>query len=367
VPADVDVLVVVAPQGMTDKERFAVDQYLMRGGSVLVAAGNYGITVDQMGGGLALKPLEDGLREILASYGIEVKKSLVMDPQNEPFPVQVSRQVGDFQVQEIQAIDYPFFVDIRSDGMAPDSPIVSNLPAVTLNWASPITVDEEKNADQQVTTLLQSSPASWTQTDTNIQPDFQLHPDLGFPVGEEKKPYTLAVSVQGVFESYFKDKPSPLTEGETGEETPQESTTPTPTPPSPLGTIKVSPETARLIVIGSAEFVDDIVFDLSSSLTRDRYLNSLKLVQNSVAWSTEDLDLLNIRSRGTYARVLKPMTEREQSFWEGANYVIALAALVVIGIVWNARRRNELPIELLPPKVVKSSSLGKSNGGLFNG
>jgi hypothetical protein len=65
-----------------------------------------------------------------------------------------------------------------------------------------------------------------------------------------------------------------------------------------------------------------------------------------VAWSTEDVDLLNIRSRGTYARVLAPMTERQQSFWEGANYVVALLALVVIGIVWNAERRNEQPIQL---------------------
>ena len=56
--------------------------------------------------------------------------------------------------------------------------------------------------------------------------------------------------------------------------------------------------------------------------------------------------LLGIRSRGTYARVLAPMTEREQSFWEGANYVVALLALVVIGILWNARRRNEQPIQL---------------------
>ncbi len=356
VPADVDVLVVVAPQGMTDKERFAIDQYLMRGGSVVVAAGNYGITADQFGGGLALKPLEDGLREMLSSYGIQVEESLVMDPQNEPFPVPVTRQVGAFQVQEIQAIDYPFFVDIRPDRMASDSPIVSNLPAVTLNWASPITIDEEKNAGRQVTTLLQSSPASWTQADTNIQPNFDLYPDLGFPVGEEIKPYTLAVSVQGIFESYFKGKPSPFAEGEAekGTETSQEPIS-TPTPPASIGTIEVSPETARLVVIGSAEFVDDIVFEISSRLVMDRYLNSLKLVQNAVAWSTEDLDLLNIRSRGTYARVLDPMTEREQSFWEGANYVVALVALIVIGILWNARRRNEQPMELLPPKAIPTS------------
>jgi len=358
VPADVDVLVVVAPQEMTDKERFAIDQYLMRGGSVVMAAGNYGITVDQFAGGLALKPLEDGLREMLASYGIRVEESLVMDSQSEPFPVQVARQVGGFVVQEIQAIEYPFFVDVRADGMASESPIVSNLPAVTLNWTSPITIDEEKNAGREVTTLLQSSPASWTWAYTAsspgpggsiaIQPDFELYPDLGFPVGDEKQSYTLAVSVQGVFESHFKNKPSPLTEGEVEEETetPQEPISHTPTPPSSPGTIESSPETARLVVIGSAEFVDDVVFDISSQLVPDRYFGSLKLVQNAVAWSTEDLDLLNIRARGTYARVLAPLTEREQSFWEGVNYAVALLGLIVIGIVSNTRRRNEQPIQL---------------------
>ncbi len=351
VPADVDVLVIVAPQGLTEVERFAIDQYLMRGGSIIVAAGNYGITIDQFAGGLGLKPLEDGLQEMLASYGIRVEESLVMDPQNEPFPVQVTRQVGDFQVQEIQAIDYPFFVDVRPDGMASGSPIVSNLPAVTLNWVSPITVDEEKSAAREVTRLLQSSPDSWVRTDTNVQPDFDLYPDLGFPVGQDRKSYTLAVSVQGVFESYFKDKPSPLgeealSEGEAGEETAQEPV---------AGTIEASPQTARLVVIGSAEFVDDVVFDISSRLTRDRYLNSLKLVQNAVAWATEDLDLLNIRSRGTYARVLYDLSESEQSFWEGANYVVALLSLAVIGVVWNARRRNERPIELLPQEAIATS------------
>ena len=343
VPADVDVLMVVAPQGMTGKERFAIDQYLMRGGSVILAAGNYGVTIDQFAGGLGLQPLDGGLREMLAEYGIQVEESLVMDPQNEPFPVPVVRQVGDFQVQEIQALDYPFFVDVRADGMASDSPIVSNLPAVTLNWASPVTIDEEKNAEREVTALLKSSPASWTQADTNIQPNFELYPDQGFMVGDEQRSYTLAVSVQGVFESAFKGQPSPFDESasEEGDEAAEAVEGPTP------ATIESSPETARLIVLGSAEFVDDIVFEISSSLTRDRYLNSLKLMQNGVAWSTEDTDLLSIRSRGTYARLLAPLTERAQSYWEGANYVVALLALVVIGIVWDTQRKNERPMELI--------------------
>jgi ABC-2 type transport system permease protein len=356
VPANVDVLVLIGPQGMTDKERFAVDQYLMRGGSLVMAAGNYGIQLDPLQGGLALKPLEDNVRAMLADYGITVEQSLVLDVQNEPFPVQTVRNVGGIQVQEIQAIDYPFFVDIRQDGMASDSPIVSNLPAVTLNWVSPIIVDEEKNADREVTELLQSSPRSWMRIDANIQPDFNAYPQLGFPMGSDQERHTLAVSVQGSFESAFKDRLSPFAEdaAEEGEAGMEESETPTP-PPSSLSTIESSPETSRLIVIGSAEFVDDVVFDLSSSLTRDRYLNSLQFLQNCVAWSTEDLDLLTIRSRGTQTRVLAPLSEREQSFWEGGNYVVALLALVVIGIVWNSRRRNEEPMELLPPDAVAAS------------
>ena len=347
VPADVDVLVVIAPQAMSDRERFAIDQYLMRGGAVVVAAGNYGIALDYFTGSLALQPLEESLREMLAHYGIEVEASLVMDPQNERFPQYVTRQVGGFQVREIQAIDYPFFVDIRSDGMDRESPIVSNLTAVTLNWASPLVVDEAISAGRQVDALLRSSEQSWLRTNTDIQPNFELYPDLGFAREGEAQSYPLAVAVQGVFESYFKGRPIPALEptGEAGGESALSEPA--------AGVIEASPESARLVVIGSAEFVDDLIFSISASLSRDRYLNTLQFVQNVVDWSVEDLDLLGIRSRGTTTRLLSPMTESQQSLWEGANYGVALLALVAIGVVWNVRRRNEQPIELDPAEGVK--------------
>jgi ABC-2 type transport system permease protein len=347
VSGDVDVLAVVAPQGMTDAERFAIDQYLMRGGAVVAVAGNYKLVPDQFTGGLAVQEIPDGLREMLAGYGIVVEQSLVLDLQNEPFPVPVTRNVGDFQIQEIQALDYPFFIDVRSDGMAADSPIVADLPAVTLNWASPVTVDEAQNAQRRATTLLQSSKNSWTQNETSVQPNFELYPNQGFLMGEVKEPYPLAVAVQGVFGSYFQDKPSPLAEGGSTQGDEDE----TGTPQAPIaGIIEASPETSRLVVIGSAAFLDDIVFEISSSLSPDRYLNSLKLMQNSVAWCTEDLDLLRIRMRGRTARILKPLTERAQSLWEGANYVVALLALAGIGVVWDVHRKREQPMELLSRK-----------------
>ena len=347
VPPDVNVLLVIAPENLDDKMLFAIDQYLMRGGSIIVAAGNYVITTDAMTGGLAVRQVTDSAQTLLAHYGITVEPSLVLDPQNEPFPVPVVRQVGNFQVQEIQAVNYPFFVDIRSDSMANSNPIVSNLSALTLNWSSPITIDEGKNAEREVAVLLSSSEASWTQTDTNIQPDYELYPELGFAVSDTQQAYPLAVSVQGVFESYFKDKASPFdsasdqapaTEEEAAEETPT----------TVAGTIETSPETARLIVVGSAEFLDDIVFEISTTLSGERHLNSLQFVQNAVAWATEDLDLLNIRARGTGARLLASMSKSEQSFWEILNYILALASLIALGVFSRLARRNEEPIDLLP-------------------
>jgi ABC-2 type transport system permease protein len=230
-----------------------------------------------------------------------------------------------------------------------------------------VQVDEEKNAEREVTTLLRSSPASWLKTDTNIQPDLDTYPQFGFPVEGEPQSYPLAVSVQGVFESYFKDKPSPLNaEDEDEEAAPADplaepATVDQPAQPTTVGTLESSPETARLVIIGSAEFLNDIVFDLSASLTRDRYLNSLQFMQNTVDWSVEDLDLLNIRSRGTSARVLNPLTENEQSFWEGLNYALALLALLAIGFIWRMRRQNEKPMELVPPS--KSSSSQATTSG----
>jgi len=278
---------------------------------------------------------------LLAHYGVTVERSLVLDLQNEPFPMPVVRQVGNYQVREIQALDYPFFVDIRSDGMASNHPLVADLSAVTLNWTSPITAELAKTAGREVTTLLQSSKNSWTQADTNIQPNFQTYPQLGFAVSEVKQRYALAVAVQGSFESYFKGKPVPTADAQEGEAQPS-AAAPT------GGTIEASPETARLVVFGSAAFLDDIVFEISTNLSGERYLNSLKLMQNAVSWCTEDLDLLSIRARGTTARLLKPLTERSQSMWEVANYVVALLALGAIAVVWNVYRKSEQPIKLLP-------------------
>jgi ABC-2 type transport system permease protein len=291
---------------------------------------------------------------MLSSYGINVEQSMVLDQQNDPIALQVSRQVSGMTVQEIQALDYPFFISVRQSGMDQRNPILSKLSSLTVSWASPVIVDKDKNANRKVTTLFKSSSKSWTSTDTNVQPDPNLT-NLGFPVGSDQQSYPLAVVVEGSFDSFFKGKPLTF---DTASQTDQSGTTDTTTPTTPAALVESSPDTARLIVVGSSEFLNDTVFQLSSNLSTDNSQSTLQFIQNAVDWATEDTDLLSIRSRGASARVIDALSDNQQKKWEVLNYAVALIGLIVLGGVWQWRKRAERPMPLVLPQSAEVSTNG---------
>ncbi len=341
----VDILLVIAPENLTDNDKLAIDQYLMRGGTVFVAAGNYKFSIDPYGGGFGLTPIQGGLQDMLASYGINVDSSLVMDLQNTLFLNPVSGN-------QYELVNFPFSIDVRQNGMDRHSPILSQLAALTVNFASPVLVDPAKNADRTVTTLLESTSSSWTTTSQDITPSTALYKNSdGFPIEGEQKSYPLAVVVQGSFDSFFKDNPpAPAQTDQSGAAT--GAATGPDTTASSEGLLTSSPDTARLIVVGSSEFLNDTMFQIASNFNRDSYLSTLQFVQNTVDWATEDTDLLAIRSRGSSTRVLDPLTDKEETRWEVLNYAVALIGLLIVGAVWQWRKRAEQPLPLVLPEAV---------------
>ncbi len=327
-----DLLLMLSPEQLDEKQLFAVDQFLMKGGTVIIAASPFDIKMEGM---ISAVPNDTGLNQWLEHHGIDLKKQMVLDPQNSAFPIPVERNLGGFMIQEIQMVNYPYFVDIRGDGMNSDSGLTAGIPQVTMNWPSPIELDEEKNSARKVIRLLESSDRAWASDSMDIQPDFERYPEMGFAVNDQSGKQLLGVAVEGQFESYFKDQPSPLLKSDNLPEDQNENE------PVIVGSvIEKSPESARIILFSSSTFVTDEMLDLAMNTTRTPYVNTIQLLENAIDWSLEDRGLLSIRSRGHFARILDPIEKETQVYWEYLNYAAALFGLLLVYLLhWRSRRR----------------------------
>jgi len=342
VPADADLLLVMDPKELDRKQVFAIDQFLMQGGSVVLATSPFYASVGET---ISASRQTSGLEDWLKHNGITIDPTMVLDPQNASLPVPVQRYLGGVPIREIQMLPYPHFPDIRGKGLNADNPITSALGQVTLDWASPITLDKAGNKARKVTGLLHSSAQSWVSAATNVMPDYRAWPDTGFKPGKQRAPRLLAVAVEGRFDSYFKGKESPLAQagGQAAGAAAQPGKGPAgqaqkkPEKPGPVtSVIDRSPEAARIILVSSSSFADDTVLNLASEGQGTLYTRPVEFLQNAIDWSLEDRGLLSIRSRAQFARTLVPMEHNAQLFWEYLNYGLALAGLFV---VWLWRRR----------------------------
>jgi len=334
---ETDLLMALAPNNLDDKSLFAIDQFLMRGGTVLLATAPYQANVERQM--MSAREHKSNLEAWLQHNGINIEKSLIMDTQNTPFPVPVARQVGAFSVREISLIDYPFFIEAREDDLNRNNPVTSGLQQLTIPWASPIKIDSEKNANRKVVELAKSSPESWLTDSPDINPRLKEDGTRGFEVGDFVGSQLVAAAITGRFESYFADRESPLLKVEEkdddekaaddNEEANKEVIT---------GTIEHSPESSRLILISSNSFAEDNVLRLQSSTAGNNYINPLQFIVNATEWSLDDEGLLSIRSRGHFNRTLPPLADEARQFWEGLNYVLAIAALLVVYLAVYWRR-----------------------------
>jgi ABC-2 type transport system permease protein len=338
VPEDADLLLVVGPEAFDERQQFAIDQFLMQGGTVILAASSF--NMDLTGSAIAARAAPTGLEDWLAHQGLTLAPSMVLDPKNTPFPIPVQRDLGGFMVEEVQTLDYPYFPDVRGDGLAADAAITASLGQITMNWSSPIAIDAEKNAQRNVIELIRSSSGSWTSESENMQPDFDAHGGLGFARGTDRGSKVLAVLVEGRFQSAFAGRPSPLLESDSDEDEDQgedeNGETSEEKAPVISGVVESSPASARLILIGSSTFLSDTAIGLATEATRNRYLKPLELIQNAVDWSLEDQSLLTLRGRGQFSRLLEPVGREGRVFWEALNYLLALAGLALV--YWLYRR-----------------------------
>ena len=105
----------------------------------------------------------------------------------------------------------------------------------------------------------------------------------------------------------------------------------------------MSPET-RLVVVGDAAFVSDLVGSLLAQAGGGFFAENLAFVENLIDWTTLDNDLVSIRARGAGTRRLERLDRESEMVVEGVNYVVPTLLLLALAGYRVWQRRHTIPV-----------------------
>jgi len=274
----IETLLVINPRSLNDVDLYAIDQFLMGGGKVMVLTEGVNIFFDrnEMGTvwpvqGWPKRPEGDQLVKLLEHYGVSRKSNIVQEEFCANYPIIPKTDLG---------VSYPPFpiIDMREGNQA-DHVINSGLSYLTFAWPSSLKITDTIETVEALE-LVRTSEDAWTQSGRQLMVNPRQIPKSPLPVpGQETGQKTLAVLLSGEFSSYFADKETPL-EGSTAEAANRE-------------TIAKSRD-SRLLVIGNSYFVSDVVpIDVS---------HNVDFVSGAVEWLMGGDMLSDIKKRGSATR-----------------------------------------------------------------
>jgi ABC-type uncharacterized transport system involved in gliding motility auxiliary subunit len=316
-PGEIPLLLIVRPKEFSDVEIFRLDQYLMKGGRVLMFVTQGTVSQQMWGQGktaqqLAFKapfqyqPFPTGLDAWLEHHGLRVPNEFVLHAQN-AYQIGVPRILDERFAIESYEPNW-FWPQISSSvegALSKDNPAIQSLRGVTLLWAHPIDVLETKlGADLTSTVLVRSHKAeSWRWKDLSKVDYRSLNPrnDLADP--DERKASPLAVAVEGRFSSYFAERPVPpsLIEADSGAEGEEKAEGEEAAPKGPE-VVKQSVDSTQLVVVGNSFFISDLV--LGGQRADDRARQATLLAFNLVDWLARSKELIALRAKRYTTRAL---------------------------------------------------------------
>ncbi|QUE77519.1 Gldg family protein [Stutzerimonas stutzeri] len=196
IPANVSVLMLVHPKALPEPTLYAIDQFVMRGGKLLVFLDPY----SEADPGMGFMPGEPGdgkgsnLRPLLKAWGVHMAPDqVVLDAANA-----MSVGVG----EERRPVRHPGWLSLPQQTMDTDDVTTASLESLTMATAG--FLEPLENATTRFTPLIQSStyamPIEAQRFATLENPEVLLR-DLE-PTGER---YTLVARIQGPARSAYPD------------------------------------------------------------------------------------------------------------------------------------------------------------------
>lgn len=314
-------IIIANPQtAFSDIERFIIDQYIMRGGTVLWVVNGVRFSNDvlQSDGFTPIIPLELGITDMLFRYGIRINPALVQDLQCMTIPVNVSE---DPQTPNLQPFPWTYAPLLLTSN---SSPITRNTGQVMSTFVSPIdAVGGEDGIDKRV--LLATSTATRvtaTPGEVNLndlQPDLEAFRYQYVPV---------AVSLEGTFNSAFAHRmmPDSIVSDEP---------------------IRKQSVATRQVVVGSGSIImNEVERNQVLPMGYDRYnqiqFSNRDFIANVLLWLTDSEGLIQLREKTVALRLLNDKRAHDERARVQAISTISPIAILALlgGVIWIIRKRK---------------------------
>lgn len=315
IPGDISTLIVIQPRGLSEIEKFRIDQFLMRGGNLIIAASGMTINFQSL---QAMAANADVLN-FYKHYGFDIKSDMLFDPRAHlPFPMRVNQ----FMSTEVP---YPVWVFAPGDYMNDDHLISSKLEGLFIPYASsleltgPLTQDNasqtrgNENSAPSAVVLARTSPSSYSKTGmVMVAP--QAMKNMA-DAGPKETPGQKIVSVYatGIFDSYYAERELPEN--------------------APEDYIKKGTNEARILVITSPYSFASVGVQRSQGQNINYLLGALDIMNGFD-------DLLALRKKNRANPQLATMEHTEKQIFTFLNFLLPLLTIAVVGVVRLLRRRE---------------------------
>lgn len=297
VPETVDALMIAHPRDLSQKTLYAIDQFVMRGGRVILFVDPIS-EISQSASPDTGMPVQGATftsdLPLLKNWGVDYDPKIVVADRSRAQKVQVGRGG--------QVIDYVLWSGFKAEDMDRTDLVTSAL--TSLNLATVGTLRPAADATTIFTPLVQTTADSMEipaeEVLASSQPETLLARFL--PTGQR---HVIAARISGPIKSAYPDGPPPKEVAPEGEEAPATEGAEAPEP-APLPAHIASVESANILVVADSDVFDDRFWVQVQEFGGQRYAipsaDNAALVLNAAENLLGSNDLISLRTRASSQR-----------------------------------------------------------------
>lgn len=284
-PSDLTLLMLVYPKDLNPRLQFAIDQYVLGKGRLLVFVDPLCISDRAQSAMQPMQARRSGMERLFEAWGIGMDPTMAVVDMDQPTRL----RTGANQVEE-----NPFWISARGESFNRSEIVTSQLESMLLPVAGSLV--KAKDSPYSMTPLIQSSRRAALREARLANFGAQ---GIRGDVRPEDRPQAIAVEIRGKFRSAFPEGPPP--EKDQGEKGPAASF------------LKEATEEAHVWVVADADLLADDFYVQKSrimGLSLSKVFNdNLNFVVNACELLTGSDELIGLRTRGRYERPFTAVLE----------------------------------------------------------